>query len=129
MRNTKQRNLILKIVNDSYDHLTAYQIYEIARDEISNISLGTVYRNLSCLINDDKIRKIDIDGNLRFDKNEKHIHFICSECNSIVDIFDDVFDDDRYVDGNLVMDYDIKLKGICKGCIERKEKNNGIKRK
>ena len=80
-------------------------------------------------MSDGKIRKIDIDGNLRFDKNAKHIHFICSECNSIVDIFDDVFDNNKYIDGNLVMDYDIKLKGICKGCIERKEKNNGIKRK
>lgn len=129
MRNSKQRNLILKIVNNSYNHLTAYQIYEMARYEISNISLGTVYRNLSCLVSDGKIRKIDIDGNLRFDKNAKHIHFICSECNSIVDIFDDVFDNNKYIDGNLVMDYDIKLKGICKGCIERKEKNNGIKRK
>lgn len=129
MRNTKQRNLILKIVNNSYDHLTAYQIYELARDEISNISLGTVYRNLSSLESNGKIRKLDIDGNLRFDKSSRHIHFICDKCNSIIDIFDDAFGDDKYIDGNLVMDYDIKLKGICKECIGRKEKNNGIKRK
>lgn len=49
MRNTKQRECILDIINNSYDHLNAYQVYDKAREIISNISLGTVYRNLSWL--------------------------------------------------------------------------------
>ena len=43
MRNTKQRECILDIINNSYDHLNAYQVYDKAREIISNISLGTVY--------------------------------------------------------------------------------------
>ena len=29
-----------------------------------------------------------------------------------------LLNDDKYIDGNLVMDYEIKLKGICKKCME-----------
>ena len=118
MRNTKQKNLIFEIINNSYDHLSAYQVYEIAKKEISNISLGTVYRNLSNLVHDNKIREIEIFGTLRFDRNDKHSHFICNQCNDIIDVFDGILNDDKYIDGNLVMDYEIKLKGICKKCME-----------
>lgn len=122
MRNTKQKNLIFEIVNNSYDHLNAYQIYEIARKEISNISLGTVYRNLSNLVEENKIREIEVDGTLRFDRNDIHVHFICNKCSGIIDVFDGVLDNNEYIDGNLVMDYDIKIKGICKKCMEGNEK-------
>ena len=117
MRNTKQKNIIFDIVDNSYDHLNAYQIYYIARNKISNISLGTVYRNLSNLVNEGKIRKIEVDGVDRFDRNNKHSHFVCNKCGDITDINDSVLLDNKYIDGNLVMDYDIKIKGICKKCI------------
>ena len=58
MRNTTQRNLILDITNNSCEHLTAEEVYEITRKSISNISLGTVYRNLNILVELQKIRKI-----------------------------------------------------------------------
>lgn len=118
MRNTKQRNLIYEIINNSYDHLNAYQVYEIAKEDIPNISLGTVYRNLSYLVCDNKIREIEVDGTLRFDRNDIHAHFICNKCDSIIDVYDSILGDDKFIDGNLVSDYEIKLKGICKKCME-----------
>lgn len=118
MRNTKQRDVIFEIVNNSYDHLTAYQVYEQARSVIPNISLGTVYRNLSNLTEEGKIRKIDVYGIDRYDKDDLHAHFVCIKCQSIIDVFDTLLTKDKYIDGNLVMDYDIKIKGICKKCVE-----------
>lgn len=118
MRNTKQRNLIYEIINNSYDHLNAYQVYEIAKEDIPNISLGTVYRNLSYLVCDNKIREIEVDGTLRFDRNDRHAHFICNKCDSIIDVYDSILGDDKFINGNLVSDYEIKLKGICKKCME-----------
>ena len=107
MRNTRQRDCIFDIVNSSYNHLNAYQIYDIAKKVIYNISLGTVYRNLAWLSEHNKVRTIVVDGIVRYDRNVVH---------------------DHYIDGNLVIDYDVKYVGICKKCLERKEKN-GIKRK
>ena len=118
MRNTKQKNVIFEIVDNSYDHLNAYQIYDIARKKIPNISLGTVYRNLSNLVEDGKIRKIEVSDTLRFDRNDRHAHFVCNECGNIIDVFHNFLCDDKYIDCNLVMDYEIKFTGICKKCME-----------
>ena len=118
MRTTRQKKLIFEIVNNSCDHLTAYQVYEISRKEITNISLGTVYRNLSSLVEESKIKKIEISGTVRFDRNDNHAHFICNKCGNVIDIFDSVLRNNKYINGNLVMNYEIKLKGICKKCIE-----------
>ena len=90
MRDTKQRSLILEIVNNSYEHLSAEKIYDIAKKEMPNISLGTVYRNLNLLFENGNIRKIKSDDNIdHYDnlKNE-HNHFICCKCNKIYDVFE-----------------------------------------
>ena len=50
LRNTKQRELILSVVNNSCEHLTTEEIYLLCKDKINNISLGTVYRNLNTLV-------------------------------------------------------------------------------
>lgn len=118
MRNTKQRELIYSIINSSNNHLDAYQIYDLCRREIPNISLGTVYRNLSNLVDDKLIIRIKVSDMDRYDKNILHSHFICDKCNDIIDIFDDDYSSKKYINGNLVTDYEIKYKGICKKCME-----------
>lgn len=128
MRKTKQRNVILDIVNNSCEHLTAYQICDAASGVIPNISLGTVYRNLSNLTSDGLIRRLEVNGIDRFDRNTLHAHFICIECGGIIDVYDNNLFTHEYINGNLVMDYDIKIKGICKKCMEGRD-CNGIKRK
>ena len=45
-RNTKQRQLILEIIEQADEHFDAEQIYERARQMSPSISLSTVYRNL-----------------------------------------------------------------------------------
>jgi len=118
MRNTKQRDLILSIVNNSSSHLDAYHIYELSRKEIPNISLGTVYRNLSNLVNDNKIIKLTVSGIERYDKNIIHSHFICNKCNTIIDVFDNYSLENNDINGNIVTGYEVKYKGICKKCKE-----------
>ena len=63
MRNTKQRELILNIINNSYNHPSAYDIYLECKKIIPNISLGTVYRNLNTLIETNSIQKIKTTDN------------------------------------------------------------------
>lgn len=127
MRDTKQRECIYNIVNNSCDHLNAYQIYNIARESIYNISLGTVYRNLTWLSNNGSIRNFIVDGIIRYDRNTEHDHFICDRCSCIIDIPKTYFDS-NYIQENLVIDYDINYRGICLKC-QRKEDNNGTKGK
>ena len=68
MKNTKQRNVILGIINNSNNHLDAYEIYDMAKREINNISLGTVYRNLGQLERHGMVISIVVNGVKHYDK-------------------------------------------------------------
>ncbi len=50
--------------------------------------MGTVYRNLTILIDQGYIKKIDFGSTFdRFDANiGPHYHFVCEECGSITDL-------------------------------------------
>ena len=117
MRNTKQKTLILEIINNSYDHMTAEQIYFEAKNSISNISLGTVYRNLNSLVDNNKIIRIKMKDNVdRFDRNIKHSHVVCNKCGKIDDIFVDYFDKLPNIKNYDVMNYELIFNGICNKC-------------
>jgi len=48
-KKSKQREVILRVLKRTSSHPTADWVYEQVRKEIPNISLGTVYRNLKSL--------------------------------------------------------------------------------
>lgn len=118
MRNTKQKDLILKIINNSCTHPNANEIYEKARMEIPNISLGTVYRILNSLLEKGKIRTIQTTDNIhRYDNvNWKHDHFICIKCGMVEDVEKVSSREINTINNNQVLDCDITYKGICKKC-------------
>lgn len=122
MRETKQRNLILEIINNSCSHLSAEEIYNIAKKQISNISLGTVYRNLNMLFENGNIRKIKLDDNVdHYDNLKKeHNHFICNKCNKIYDVFEKEKNNIN-LDCGIVMNYEKIYKGICNNCIKEEK--------
>ena len=57
MRYSKQRELILNQVQTRSDHPTANAIYAALREVCPGLSLGTVYRNLNCLVDTGSIRR------------------------------------------------------------------------
>ena len=77
LKYSRQRESIKRFLMSRYDHPTADTIYLHVREEFPNISLGTVYRNLSLLTELGEIIKITTDGPDRFDGNVKpHSHFL-----------------------------------------------------
>lgn len=88
LKKSRQRDTILECVQTHDDHPTADTIYHEVRKIIPNISLGTIYRNLSLLVHIGKIRKLSINDSAdRFDCNLiPHSHFICTDCGKILDI-------------------------------------------
>ena len=107
-------------------HLTADAIYEILKKENPNLSLGTVYRNLSQLAEHDLIKKVSIPGYPdRFDGTlEDHFHFLCLECGDIQDLFIQPL----YGIGSIVEEAanvqvtkcEMTFKGICSNCQEKR---------
>ena len=87
-KHSRQRDAILEALRDTKAHPTADWVYEEVRKSIPNISLGTVYRNLAKLSDDNVIAKLGLGtGVEHFDGNpEPHYHVMCTECGAIDDI-------------------------------------------
>ncbi len=85
---SRQRESIKSFLVTRFDHPTAETVYANIRLEYPNISLGTVYRNLSLLSELGEIQKITTgDGPDRFDGNpQPHYHFFCTNCGNVSDL-------------------------------------------
>jgi len=88
MGDTKQRRLVLDIVQKVPAHLTAEEIYEKASALRSGISKGTVYRNLEILVKMGVIKSLSVIRHpLRYDGViTPHAHLVCESCGCIRDI-------------------------------------------
>lgn len=86
-RYSKQREMILSLLQSRYDHPTCEMLYLDLKKVMPAISLATVYRNLRLLENEGKIRCIPAKNAEHFDGNSStHYHLTCTECGRIIDI-------------------------------------------
>ena len=121
-RMTKQRKTILNILKNTDIHPTADWIYDQAKKEIPNISLGTVYRNLNVLEEMGEIMVLDYGSSYsRYDGNPKnHYHFKCESCGQVFDIEQNVIEDlNKRVNENTpykVNTHRLEFYGLCPEC-------------
>ena len=88
MNYSYQREKIANYILNSCNHPTAEMIYEKVKEELPNISLGTVYRNLNKLSEKGIIKKISMPNHSdRFDKTiHEHFHIYCIKCDKLEDV-------------------------------------------
>lgn len=86
--NSKKRELLLTTLQARTDHPTAEMLYTALKAEHPQLSLGTVYRNLSVLTEQGlAVPVATVDGQLRYDgRTEAHAHFICRRCRCVADL-------------------------------------------
>ena len=85
---TRQRRVVLSVIEESREHLTANEIYEAARRQLPTISYATVYNSLKFLKDGGFIREIGFGsgGASRFDlEGQRHDHALCTRCGRLVD--------------------------------------------
>ena len=84
----RKRDAILNCLRQTDTHPSAEWVYEHVRSEMSDISLATVYRNLSLFKDQGIIASLGtVKGVERFDGNtDPHVHFICTGCGKVVDL-------------------------------------------
>ena len=94
LKHSKQRDSILEFLATRKDHPTADVVYMNVREQLPNISLGTVYRNLTLLSDLGEILRLRVgDGTDHFDADtSEHYHFVCTECGSVIDLDMDSID-------------------------------------
>lgn len=85
---TKQREVVLQVIRDSDNHLTANEVFDEAKSLLPTISFATVYNSLRYLKDAGHITEIQFgNGASRFDKmTSRHDHAICVKCGKLVDM-------------------------------------------
>lgn len=88
LKYSRQREAIKDFLATRKDHPTADMVYSYIRQDFPNISLGTVYRNLSLLADRGDILKLSCGDNAdHFDAcTAPHYHFYCRQCHSVSDL-------------------------------------------
>ena len=88
MNYSRQRESIKEYLMSTKEHPTAEVIYQHVKEDYPKISLGTVYRNLTLLVEIGDIRKISTgDGTDHFDADTSaHSHYHCKCCHRLMDL-------------------------------------------
>ena len=84
---TRQRQVVLQVINASEQHPTASEVFEQARKQLPTISYATVYNSLRFLKDAGLVHEITF-GNAasRYDSETgRHDHAICTDCGKLVD--------------------------------------------
>ena len=125
LKYSRQREAIKEFMMTRKDHPTADVVYMNVRKEFPNISLGTVYRNLTLLSEMGELLRLRVgDGVDHFDATTTpHYHFICKDCGSVTDLdiptmhsVDEVAGENfkGYIHGHVTYFY-----GTCEHCIKK----------
>ncbi len=85
---TKQREVVLQVIRNGEEHLTANEVFDRAKQLLPTISFATVYNSLRYLKKTNLIGEISFgNGASRFDAlTSRHDHAICTNCGKLVDM-------------------------------------------
>jgi Fur family ferric uptake transcriptional regulator len=91
LRVTRQRLVLLQILEESSEHLDAQALHARARRYVTNVSLATVYRNLKAFKDAGLVKQSwpdssDTKTSYETASKEPHCHFRCLGCQQVVEM-------------------------------------------
>ena len=125
-RTSRKRQAILGLLCADRGHPTAEDIYARLKPEFPELSLGTVYRNLTVLAEGGEIVSVGkVEGQERYDANlTPHPHFICRRCRRVIDLtlpdrVTELYGAVETGSGCKVEGYSLSFRGLCADCREK----------
>ena len=121
----RKRNAILECLRSTDAHPSADMVHEMLQAEHPDISLATVYRNLSLFKKQGEITSVcTVNGVERFDaETDPHVHFICETCKAVSDLYEIHFPQTLAEDvsscyGNEMHGCQLTINGLCRNCLK-----------
>jgi len=129
IRLTRQRRVILQVMDDAEQHLDVDQILERAQRIDSGVALVTVYRTIDLLKKEGLIDELDL-LHLRGDRHyyethgpRDHIHVACLGCGKVREFESRLYEQLKQ---QIARDFDMKVTvsrtevgGYCAECLEK----------
>lgn len=130
VRYSKKREAILNAIQSTNCHPSAEWIYQQLKPSHPDLSLGTVYRNLTFFLEHDLVQRVGtVQGQERFDAIvTPHSHFVCDCCGSILDLPE--IDSGAGLDQSVSQQYGLAVQhhkltfyGLCPSCTNQQHNN------
>ena len=124
LKNSIQKDYILKILYFSKEHLTADEISnKIKQNYNVSIGIATVYRAMKFFHDTKLVNQLDIgDGVVRYELNiaEHHDHLICTSCGIIIEFSDNLIElkQMKIAEKNnfILKEHVMTIYGVCETC-------------
>jgi len=126
VRITRQRRLLVSIIQDSPKHLDATALLALAKEHDPDINLATVYRTLGLLKTRGLIDELDLmhlEGEKHYYEaktSSDHCHIACFNCGAIVEYASPLFEKLKKRiaadSGFRIRVARLELGGLCKRC-------------
>ena len=124
LKNSIQKDYILKTLYFSTEHLTAEEISnKIKQNYNVSIGIATVYRAMKFFSDLKLVNQLDIgDGAIRYElyTSEHHDHLICMSCGKIVEFTDDFIELNqiKIAEKNnfILKEHVMTIYGLCENC-------------
>jgi len=125
-RYSKNREAILNCLRGTHTHPTAEWIYLQLKEAYPNLSLATVYRNLTALKESGAIRSMGVvNGQERFDAiTFQHPHAVCARCGAVIDVPQiqlppSLIEAVQAETGYTVTETVLQFNGLCAACAKK----------
>src|SRR5882724_10004117 len=95
LRLTRQRQILLNVIDKTGQHLDAESLYQLAREQDPRLNRVTVYRTLKLLKEEGLVDELDLmhqAGEQHFyetRQKQEHAHIICLGCGKVEEYFGD----------------------------------------
>jgi Fur family transcriptional regulator, ferric uptake regulator len=129
VRLTRQRRVLLEVMDQAEQHLTADSILERAQKIDPRVHRVTVYRTLEMLKSYGLLDELDllhIHGHRHFYESHgprDHIHVACLRCGKVREVESDLFEQlKRQVERDMGMQITVtrmEIGGLCESCRQR----------
>ena len=130
-KNSQKRTAIYEALKATCGHPSAEMLHGGLKEFYPDLSLGTVYRNLSEFCEEGKAFVVgNVDGKDRFDaRMDEHAHFICRSCGKVIDVDLPVLpkeEQERIGETYrfLVESCAVSFRGLCSECREKFVQND-----
>ena len=124
LRNTPQREMVLKVFLSTERHLSVAELHKIVKKKDRSLGYTTVYRTMRLLSECGLGAEIDFgDGVQRFEHkygHEHHDHLICTKCGRFIEAVKPEIEKMQEAlageEGFTIIRHKLQIFGICRKC-------------
>jgi Fur family ferric uptake transcriptional regulator len=133
LKQTGQRNTILRAFLDTHDHLSTDELYRLVKKKDDRIGFTTVYRTLKLLAECGLASEVAFnDGIARYEhqyNRRNHHHMVCTQCGISVEFFSPEIEHIEYDIGRkhkfATTRHTFQIYGLCEGCRKKTSGHRG----